>query len=378
MDFQGSGEQENAVNILTYHKGKGLEYPVVICHGLESKLKADIWGLSIIQTKECIDFDNILGGRWLRLWVNPYADQVKNTKLSDRIEGSVQKERKISEGLEEEARLLYVGLTRARDYLILPVRDASPGWLNRVSGNGNEQNALLSNDSTDTLLSWQDELIRIRCDSYTFPFEIPKNSPTEERVSYLYRLGQKAVFPLIGSKGREVATRHATLLAEEEVIYGPNGASGLPLDFCLLLRKLILADDINLNPEDRNQIVERIINSSQSHPDLFVSEDLLAFSGSFHKWLTDRFRGGIIYRNYPLWSSNAGQNAEFLVDFWIQIPGKTVMIFSLVDFSRKKTEHKEKAAIHEFAMEAAKSMEISSIEVWFNLISEKKLQRICS
>ncbi|HLP95417.1 MAG TPA: UvrD-helicase domain-containing protein, partial [Saprospiraceae bacterium] len=45
LDAQGSGESEDAVKVLTYHRSKGLEYPVTICHALEQALKEQIWGL---------------------------------------------------------------------------------------------------------------------------------------------------------------------------------------------------------------------------------------------------------------------------------------------------------------------------------------------
>jgi ATP-dependent helicase/nuclease subunit A len=38
-DVQGSGEGDSAVNILTYHRSKGLEWPMVICHSLEGTLR---------------------------------------------------------------------------------------------------------------------------------------------------------------------------------------------------------------------------------------------------------------------------------------------------------------------------------------------------
>ena len=52
IDNQGSGAGKDAVNVLTYHKSKGLEWNVVICHSLEQNLKDDVWGISIIPEKD--------------------------------------------------------------------------------------------------------------------------------------------------------------------------------------------------------------------------------------------------------------------------------------------------------------------------------------
>ncbi|MCB0582469.1 MAG: UvrD-helicase domain-containing protein, partial [Phaeodactylibacter sp.] len=131
-DLQGSGEGPDAVNVLTYHKSKGLEWPVVICHSLEGNLRAEVWGVDIIQESDEVDLNNILGNRWLRYWANPYADQIRNTVLDEKLSESEAHRRAREAALQEEARLLYVGLTRARDYLIFPSRARPTKWLNRV------------------------------------------------------------------------------------------------------------------------------------------------------------------------------------------------------------------------------------------------------
>ena len=114
LDSQSSGVGKDAVNVLTYHKSKGLEWPMVICHSLEGTLRDKIWGVQIIPEKEEVDLDNILGNRWLRYWVNPYSDQIRNTLLEERINASDVKKFAKKEALAEEARVLYVGITRAR------------------------------------------------------------------------------------------------------------------------------------------------------------------------------------------------------------------------------------------------------------------------
>ena len=60
-DKQSSGEGPDSVNVLTYHKSKGLEWPIVVCHSLEGKLRDNVWGVEIITESEEIDLNNILG-----------------------------------------------------------------------------------------------------------------------------------------------------------------------------------------------------------------------------------------------------------------------------------------------------------------------------
>lgn len=168
-DLQGAGENEMAVNVLTYHKSKGLEYPIVICHSLDQQLREDVWGLSIVPESNQVDLDNLLGNRWLRFWVNPFADQYQNTLLSERIDGSEAKAKKRKEAREEEARLLYVGITRARDYLIFPTYHKPPIWLNRVYFQGKEDQPVLNPSSDISILEWAGKELIFQIEVTQFP-----------------------------------------------------------------------------------------------------------------------------------------------------------------------------------------------------------------
>ncbi|MEM6723182.1 MAG: UvrD-helicase domain-containing protein, partial [Bacteroidota bacterium] len=72
QDQQGGAGGEQAVNVLTYHKSKGLEWPMVVLMDLEGKLKDNIWGLAMVRENQKIDLEHPLKDRWIRLWVNPY------------------------------------------------------------------------------------------------------------------------------------------------------------------------------------------------------------------------------------------------------------------------------------------------------------------
>jgi ATP-dependent helicase/nuclease subunit A len=95
----------NAVRILSVHKSKGLEFPVVFLAELESQFnKRDA------QADCLIDAEYGLGLRII--------DQESNSKLSS-LAHQVIAEQKSSMGLAEEMRILYVAMTRAKERLIL-------------------------------------------------------------------------------------------------------------------------------------------------------------------------------------------------------------------------------------------------------------------
>ena len=154
LDNQGAGEHDGAVRVLTYHRSKGLEYPLTVCCNLDQKLRENVWGINLVSEREKPDLNDILGGRWLRYWVNPLADQVRNTQLETNLLQSQAFADATRSAREEEKRLLYVGLTRARDYLVLPANKNGTAWLNRVVNEGREDVPVLMDDASELVFGW--------------------------------------------------------------------------------------------------------------------------------------------------------------------------------------------------------------------------------
>ena len=183
-DVQGSGDSDDAVKVLTYHASKGLEFPVTVCHALDQDLKEKVWGLNLVAETEEPDLDNILANRWLRYWVNPYSDQLGKTRLEERLHQSTEWMQATRTGLEEEARLLYVGLTRARDYLVLPTTAKGSKWLNRVFNHGDETITTLDPYSDETPFYWNGEVICCANEPLYKPKDFPESLPDERPVRY--------------------------------------------------------------------------------------------------------------------------------------------------------------------------------------------------
>ncbi|MGD2094694.1 MAG: helicase-exonuclease AddAB subunit AddA [Phycisphaerales bacterium] len=95
----------NAVRILSVHKSKGLEFPVVFLAELESQFNK-----SDIHADILTDTDYTLGLQVI--------DHKSNSKLNS-LAHEVIAEQKLSTILAEEMRILYVATTRARERLIL-------------------------------------------------------------------------------------------------------------------------------------------------------------------------------------------------------------------------------------------------------------------
>ncbi len=99
------GEKDDLVRIMTVHKSKGLEFPMVLMAGYSRKLNFSGAGKMPLIHKDL--------GLAFPL-VNPDKKYYRTTLLQDMINDRVRREE-----LEEEKRILYVALTRAQDKLIL-------------------------------------------------------------------------------------------------------------------------------------------------------------------------------------------------------------------------------------------------------------------
>lgn len=106
------GENDDVVRIMTIHKSKGLEFPVVICAGMGKKLMYS-------TTKNKVAFHKDIGlGMVIE---NPEAGTEKKSLIYDIILKKIHREE-----VEENIRVLYVAFTRAKEklYLTGTVKDA--------------------------------------------------------------------------------------------------------------------------------------------------------------------------------------------------------------------------------------------------------------
>ena len=108
------GEQDNLVRMMTVHKSKGLQFPVVFCAGMDKSP----WGT---------DSGGVRYHAQLGICVN-YKDpehRISRPTLADDLFAW----RKKREEMAEKVRLLYVAMTRAQEKLyLLTCQEASPLW----------------------------------------------------------------------------------------------------------------------------------------------------------------------------------------------------------------------------------------------------------
>lgn len=113
-------EISNAVRIMSIHKSKGLEFPVVMVCGLGRK-----FNLQDVQARLLFHKDLGIGAKAFDMESRVISDTPKRLAISAKLR---------QESISEELRILYVAMTRAREKLILTgivkpgaTHDAHPG-----------------------------------------------------------------------------------------------------------------------------------------------------------------------------------------------------------------------------------------------------------
>ncbi len=110
-----------ALRIMTYHRSKGLEANIVVLWNLDEPLKNKFGGVNSYGDDQ-VDIGNILNNRRIIFRPYPFGGQKTIVGWTDKLEEMPKYQQAVQEAMEEEQRLLYVGMTRARDYLIFGMK----------------------------------------------------------------------------------------------------------------------------------------------------------------------------------------------------------------------------------------------------------------
>ena len=102
------GENEDVVRIMSIHKSKGLEFPVVILAGCGKQF-------NLMDLNDDVLLHDELG-------YGPNYVDLENRTMTPSIAKTAIKEKQKLEIYSEEIRILYVALTRAKEKLIMTVK----------------------------------------------------------------------------------------------------------------------------------------------------------------------------------------------------------------------------------------------------------------
>lgn len=143
-------DNENLVRIMSIHKSKGLEFPIVILAGAHKSI-------NFMDATAPVLVDQNLG-----IAVD-YVDLERRTKTPTIIKGAMAR-RIVRESIAEEERLLYVAMTRAREKLIITgvVKDADKTLEKyRESAKQLEADGMLSFADSENIKSYLDMIMPV-------------------------------------------------------------------------------------------------------------------------------------------------------------------------------------------------------------------------
>ena len=122
QDSQASLSGRNGVTVVTWHRAKGLEWPVTILFETQRNFSYRPTGVKLISNADKINVHSPLANRWVRYWPYPYANMTSEIPFLARAQNHPSSEAGQAENQRQELRLLYVGWTRARDRLVVAAR----------------------------------------------------------------------------------------------------------------------------------------------------------------------------------------------------------------------------------------------------------------
>lgn len=308
----------DAVHIGTYHGAKGLEWPVVFATDLDTDTRTRLFSLRPHSDTEKLDLSNPLVGRGLRLWIHPFGKS--NAALLDDLQASPAGVQAQSTAVSEDLRLLYVGLTRARDTLVLVHDPATvPSWLDIA----NAEDLL----AADTALSLGETTIPCAVTNHIYEPQLTTPAATTSIQVPVRTLTRTQRPPLLITPSSREPIPGATVTETTEF----GEALAIPAtinarDYGDAMHRIIAAEIQNPNHSSRHDRAARLLSHWGLEKHL-SPEQVLATIDTYLQWIADKFSPTRQFIEVPFTHTTAdGQQATGFIDHLILTPTGPVIL----------------------------------------------------
>jgi len=359
---------ENAVRVLTYHKAKGLEWPFVILNSLEKsskRKKLPVFDQVTAVSTSDFDVEAPLSGRRLYYWPWPYGQQTSNVSLDAYAANAPQLQEKEQQLIDENQRLMYVGMTRARDYLVLAARDFSKvGWFEELTdaagrqvianlgaANGNQEEQTLDNREGKILVNGKEFPCKVRVLSLDEKME--QTQTIKASPEWVYAGNPEEAAEFLPARFRPSGHRNNRVSGESEMKENPSRiyriGSRLPLsgnpDMALLgdaVHAFLAADDRTRSKEERLMMALSIRN--RFNISALSEESMLEASNRLAQFIEQQYPDVLSqHSEWPIHLRKGWQKASGWIDLLLLTP-KGWVIIDHKTFPGKETDWPTRAA----------------------------------
>ncbi len=310
---QPESRHPDAVNLMTYHAAKGLEWPVVIMTELDAPARGSPFGLTAEDENEP-DWNFPLAGRVLRYWPWPYGEQQKGVDLNVSALASPQGVAVDAAERLERTRLLYVGMTRARDHLALATTGCALAWLGELR---DDAGAALVIDEGEAVTVAAERFVVRACAGIAEPLV---NGEVPLLVEYGRPLAEHVVHPPLRLRPSDAVIEEGRVEVAETAALG----SRIPLvgapDLQLLgeaIHRFLAADDASTPPEVRMARAEAVL-MRWGVPQV-APTDLVTMAERLHAFVGARFGGATTLREWPVHAEEGLQVLSGRLDLLVEL-----------------------------------------------------------
>ena len=321
----------SAVQVTTYHRAKGLEWPMAIMLELQTAREPSAFGFTV-EAGGKFDVWAPLNGRWVRFWPWPYGAQKRGVHIDASVLDCEEHRRATHRELSESARLLYVGMTRARDYLILAPRGtATKGlklqWVDRLVDRDANPVMDVSRLESGSVLTVAGTDVPVRYRELTAT-EIPPTAEDRQAVHRLpesLRQGGLSPYRIVPSAAQASENLTTNLLARIE-LGSRIPISGNP-DMGLLgeaVHAFIAGDNLHTDPAlRRERAVETLARWGVGG---LVPDDLVRMSDRLYERLATEFPGMAVRSEVPVFARRDGQRLNGRIDLLLTDESRAIVI----------------------------------------------------
>ena len=328
-DVQEEGQDEDAIQILTYHRAKGLEWPAVILTDLHTAEKASPFGVHVNPSERAFDVENPLAGRWIRFWPWPYGNFSKGVGLDHAIAACQERNQVSWQEKKEMMRLLYVGMTRARDYLFLTAREKNKdatAWLDGLVDRDGQRLVSLPKQAGAIPLEIAGKTFTVQVSSFQ---SLEGQGPSRQEQVFRYRpASHRKTFPPARISPSQYEDSSITVSLAQTVWLGDRlPLAGQP-DMAIVgevLHAFLAADEPSAGKEDRLVMAQSLVANWRTAG--IAPETLLVAGDRLWNFIRERFDADCLYRReWPVHLRIGNQKMSGWLDLLIEKPEGFVII----------------------------------------------------